>query len=63
MSERLLRRKEVEDRVGLARSTIYEMMSKGQFPKPVKLGLRAVRWREDDVDAWIAARIAERNAA
>lgn len=63
MSERLLRRKEVEDRVGLSRSTIYEMMSKGQFPKPVKLGLRAVRWREEDVDAWIAARIAERNAA
>lgn len=57
---RLLRRKSVEARTGLARSTLYQMMQAGQFPKPVRIGGRAVAWPETEVDAWIDARLAER---
>jgi prophage regulatory protein len=56
MSYRVMRRAEVEKAVGLSRSTIYDLMSRGQFPKPIKLGERAVGWRESDVEKWLAER-------
>ncbi|MCG5494411.1 helix-turn-helix transcriptional regulator [Ectothiorhodospira variabilis] len=55
--ERLLRRPEVEHRTGYKRSFIYKLMREGQFPQPVKLGSRAVAWRESDIDRWIQDRI------
>lgn len=56
MAERILRRPEVEARTGLSRSTIYDWMKRGEFPKPVALGARLVGWRESDVNAWLEAR-------
>ena len=55
-SSKILRRPEVEQVVGLSRSTIYAMMTHGAFPQPVKLGARAVGWRESDVLAWLESR-------
>jgi prophage regulatory protein len=52
-----LRRKQVETRTGLSRSTIYQYIKDGAFPKPVPLGPRAVGWLESDVRDWIAARV------
>lgn len=52
MTERLIRRPALEALVGLSRSTIYEMMQRGEFPRPVKIGRRAVAWRESAVLAW-----------
>ena len=52
-----LRRKQVETRTGLSRSTIYQYIKDGTFPKPVPLGPRAVGWLESDVTDWIAARV------
>jgi prophage regulatory protein len=54
--DRLVRRSEVERLTGLSRSTIYQWIKDGEFPRPVKLGARAVGWRENDVLAWIKAR-------
>ena len=51
---RLMARPEVETLTGLSRSTIYREMREGRFPEPVKIG-RAVRWREDEIAAWIAS--------
>lgn len=53
---KLLRRTEVEDITGLSRSSIYAMMSEGRFPKSIKIGLRAVAWRQDEIAGWIATR-------
>jgi prophage regulatory protein len=53
----LLRRKEVQTRTGLARSTIYQHIKAGTFPKPVPLVGRAVGWVESEVNEWIAERI------
>lgn len=55
-ADRLLKRKQVEEVTGLSRSTIYLQIAQGEFPRPVKLGSRAVAWREGDVLDWIAAR-------
>ena len=53
----ILRRKQVEERTGLARSTIYQYINDGVFPRPVQLGPRAVGWIESEVSAWITERI------
>jgi prophage regulatory protein len=58
-----LKLSEVQKRVPRSRSRIYEDMAKGEFPRPVKLGPRSVAWLESDIDAWLAARVAEREAA
>jgi prophage regulatory protein len=55
-----LKRPEIEHRTGLKRSTIYDKMKDGTFPKPVKLGARAVAWLEPEIDAWIKERISQR---
>jgi len=52
MLPQILRRRDIEKQFGLSRSTIYEMMSNGTFPKPAKLGPRAVGWREEDLQNW-----------
>ena len=51
--DRLLRRKEVEERIGFKHSAIYRWINAGSFPRPVQVGGRAVRWRESDIDAWL----------
>lgn len=53
--ERLIRLSEVKQRVGLGKTLIYEMISEGRFPKPYKVTPAAARWREREIDAWIAA--------
>jgi prophage regulatory protein len=60
MARRVLRRREVEARVGLKKSDIYARIAAGEFPRPIPLGARAVGWLEDEVDAWVTARVAER---
>ena len=55
---RVLRMPRVEARTGLARSTIHLRVAAGSFPKPVRLGARAVDWIESEVDAWIREQIA-----
>ncbi|PWJ13804.1 helix-turn-helix transcriptional regulator [Jannaschia seohaensis] len=56
MSNRLIRRSEVEARTGLSRSTLYDWMKRGEFPQPVKLGARMVAWRENDINEWLESR-------
>jgi len=48
---------EVLRQTGLSRSTIYEMINRGDFPKQVQLGRRAVGWLGEDVLAWIRVKI------
>jgi prophage regulatory protein len=59
MTDTFLRLPTVIARTGLSRSTIYEQMAQGRFPRPVGLGPRAVGWLESEVNAWLTARIGE----
>ena len=41
---------------GIPRSTLYAMIADDQFPKPIKIGERAVAWIETEVHDWINTR-------
>lgn len=60
--DRLLRLSAVTAIVGLKTTAIYDAVSKGQFPRPVKFG-RVSAWPESEIREWIEARKAERSAA
>jgi len=66
----IIRRKQVEVRTGLSRSTIYDRINPksprydAAFPRPISLGAAAVGWLEHEVSAWLASRAdASRQAA
>lgn len=56
MLDRLMRRREVEKVTGLSRPTIYVMINKGLFPRPCRIGKRAVAWRQSEIEEWMASR-------
>ncbi|MFH1797603.1 MAG: AlpA family phage regulatory protein [Pseudomonadota bacterium] len=49
----LLRVRDVERLTGMGRSSIYRNGEAGIFPRPVALGSGSVRWRYDQVKAWV----------
>lgn len=53
----ILRLKQVKQRTGLSRSTIYAQMARGEFPPKVTLGARSVGWIEHEIDAHLRNRI------
>ena len=57
MPRKILRLPIVLDRTGLSRSTVYQRVTEGRFPRPVSLGARAVGWVETEVEEWIAGQI------
>ena len=61
MSNVILRRDEVERRTGYKHTTIYKKMADGEFPQSIRLGARAVGWVESEVEAWLKAKINERD--
>ena len=54
MNDRILRVREVVDLVGMHRSTLYKMMGRGEFPRPLRIGPNSRGWRQSDIDAWLA---------
>lgn len=63
MDQDILRLPAVKAKAGLSRSSIYQRMAEGLWPKPVKLGPRSVGWPASEVIAMNAARIAGRSDA
>lgn len=61
-SRKILRLPAVQDKTGLRRDSIYRLGRLGQFPGRVKLTERASGWFEDEIDAWLTTRAAERSA-
>ena len=54
----ILRIRDVTALTRISRSRVYEYMSReiDPFPRPLKLGDRAVGWRKIEVEEWLAAR-------
>ena len=48
-----LRMREVLALLRVSRSTLNRWIREGAFPRPVKLGKRAVRWRRSDIEGWL----------
>ncbi len=55
----ILRRRQVEKRVGLTRSPLYARIKAGTFPKPIQLGAdgHAVGWLEHEIESWLLAQV------
>jgi prophage regulatory protein len=62
MVQRIYRRREVEQLTGKKRSALYADIAEGKFPRPVKIGARAVGWLEAEIADWQASRLAQREA-
>src|SRR5262245_60307110 len=61
-SPRLIRERAVLGRTGIGSgSTLRRLIRAGEFPRPVVVSPGLVAWPEDEVDRWVAERIAERN--
>ena len=54
---RLLKLPEVVQMTGVPKSSVYWRVSRGEFPRPLKIGERASAWNSDEIDAWIVAKI------
>lgn len=50
---KMLRLREVCERTGLSRSSIYKYIQDEIFPPPRKLGYRIARWLSSDIDEWM----------
>ena len=61
MIKKMYRLPEVMDMTGLSRSSIYLRVSTKEFPKPVKIGRRAIGWPEESIIAWQAKMMEERD--
>jgi len=62
LSQQILKLTEVKLTTGLSGSTIYRLISQGDFPKQIKLSERSSGWLQSEVEQWLNERIsASRN--
>ncbi len=54
--ERLLNERQVAELVGVSRSTLRRMVLANEFPRPIRIGKRAIRWRKSEVLEWMDSR-------
>jgi prophage regulatory protein len=57
MQHRFIRLHELTAVTGMSRSTIYNRMKDGSFPRSYQLGARLVAWLEKDVESWMASKV------
>ena len=59
ISMRILRLKDLQARIGLSRSTIYDRLDIDSprydcsFPRPFKIGKKSIGWTEESIETWI----------
>ena len=59
MNNSVIRFPAVKSRCGISRSNIYQQINQGTFPKPIRLGERAVGWLSSDIDDWLSRKVEE----
>ena len=59
---RLIKLPEVVRLTGVPESSVYWRISRGEFPRSLKIGQRAAAWNSDEIEAWIAAKVAAAGA-
>lgn len=61
-AKRIIRKPELLAMIGLSDPTIWRMEKDGKFPKRLRLGGNSCGWLESEVNAWLDARLADREA-
>ena len=54
--DRFLTINDVRQLIPFCQPHIYRLMKRGEFPKPIKIGISRVAWRESDIRAWMDAK-------
>ena len=54
--------KEVNHLTGLTKTPLYARIKSGEFPAPIPLSRNCVRWRSDEVAAWMDRQTEKRDA-
>lgn len=54
--DRLLREAQVLELVPVSAATLWRSIKRGEFPRPIRISVRAVAWLESEIHAWIAQR-------
>ena len=58
---KVLKVKQVAEEINVSVQQIYKLVSKGTFPKPIKLGERGSGWVTSEVDAWLQSKVDARD--
>ncbi len=59
-SNNIIRLPQTIQKTGLSRSTIYNLLSRGEFPQKIQLSVRSIGFLESEIDDWIEAKAADR---
>ena len=62
-AQRLLRLKQVQQKIPLSKPEIYRRLKNGTFPQPVRLSQSVVAWVEAELDEWVVSKMEERGNA
>ena len=62
-SNNIIRLKQTIEKTGLSRSTLYALISRGEFVTKIKLSPRTMGFLESEIDAWILGRLNASKAA
>ena len=60
-TKRIIRPQEAWTMVGFSRSTMYRLEAQGMFPRRIKIGPHASGYVYSEIEAWIKARIKQRD--
>lgn len=52
----IIRLPQLVEKTGISRAHVYALIGRGEFPRPIRLGRRAVGWREDEIEDWLDSR-------
>ena len=52
----VLRPKDVCDSLGISKATLWRLTKTTDFPKPIKMGPRAIAWHVDAIAEWVKNR-------
>lgn len=53
----IMRLPEVKKVTGYGRSSIYNFMARGEFPKCHRIGPRAVGWDSLEIESWVRSKL------
>jgi len=63
MRTKVLSFKDLRERgISYSRVHIHRLVGAGKFPRPIKIGEKRTAWLERELDEWLDAKIAERDA-
>ena len=58
--KQIIKLPQVKELTTFSSATIYRLISKGEFPKQIKLAERSSGWLRNEIDSWLESKIQDR---